>query len=367
MSLGYVLDEVFTAHQPPHPHPERPERITAVRDALRAAHLPQRGTSVPARAASEDEIGRVHRAGYVSTLTRTVPGQSGWLDADTYFSPGTWDATLKAAAAVIDVTKGVLDGRFRRGMALVRPPGHHAEADRAMGFCLINNVAVAAAAARALGAHRVAILDWDVHHGNGTQHIFEDDASVLYLSSHQYPYYPGTGGPGEVGTGAGRGATINVGLPAGCGDGEYAAVFDQVFVPALRRFRPDIILLSAGFDAYVDDPLAGMQVTAQGYREMARTVTQVADEVCEGRIVCALEGGYNLQGLGQGVVAVLDAFDGRLPAARKPAGTGEADEAGEAGEAGEGIMKGARSAIDQTLAALARAGGVPEPGQQRAP
>jgi acetoin utilization deacetylase AcuC-like enzyme len=361
MSLGYVLDEAFTAHRPPHPHPERPERITAVRDALRAAHLEQRGTAVPARAAREDEIGRVHRAGYVSELTRTVPGQSGWLDGDTYYSPGTWDATLKAAGAVIDVTTGVLDGRFRRGMALVRPPGHHAEADQAMGFCLINNVAVAAAAARALGASRVAILDWDVHHGNGTQHIFEQDPSVLYLSSHQYPYYPGTGGPGEVGTGAGRGATINVGLPGGCGDAEYAAVFDEVFVPALRRFRPDIILLSAGFDAYVDDPLAGMQVTVQGYREMARAITQVADEVCEGRIVCALEGGYNLQGLGGGVVAVLDAFDGRLGPSPTPAGAAEGAEGDAAGAPAQGIMKSARSAIEQTQAALARAGGVPTP------
>jgi acetoin utilization deacetylase AcuC-like enzyme len=207
----------------------------------------------------------------------------------------------------------------------------------------------------------VAILDWDVHHGNGTQHIFEQDPSVLYLSSHQYPYYPGTGGPGEVGTGAGRGATINVGLPGGCGDAEYAAVFDEVFVPALRRFRPDIILLSAGFDAYVDDPLAGMQVTVQGYREMARAITQVADEVCEGRIVCALEGGYNLQGLGGGVVAVLDAFDGRLGPSPTPAGAAEGAEGDAAGAPAQGIMKSARSAIEQTQAALARAGGVPTP------
>jgi acetoin utilization deacetylase AcuC-like enzyme len=364
MSLGYVLDEAFTAHRPPHPHPERPERITAVRDALRAARLDERGTAVPTRAASEDEIGLVHRPGYVSELTRTVPGQSGWLDADTYYSPGTWDAAVKAAGAVVDLTCAVLDGRFRRGMALVRPPGHHAEAERAMGFCLINNVAVAAAAARAKGAARVAILDWDVHHGNGTQHMFEDDPTVLYLSSHQYPYYPGTGGPGEVGTGAGRGATVNVGLPAGCGDAEYAVVFDEVFVPALRRFRPDILLVSAGFDAYVDDPLAGMRVSIDGYRAMARAVTAVVDEVCEGRIVCALEGGYHLSGLGNGVVAVLDALDGRGQAAAPEASGGaepEATDAATGAAADRAIMAAARAAIDQTLAALARAGDVPAP------
>jgi acetoin utilization deacetylase AcuC-like enzyme len=365
MSLGYVLDEAFTAHRPPHPHPERPERITAVRDALRAARLEARGTALPVREAREEELGLVHWPGYVTELTRTVPGQSGWLDADTYYSPGTWDAAVKAAAAVVDLTTAVLDGRFRRGMALVRPPGHHAEADRAMGFCLINNVAVAAATARARGAARVAILDWDVHHGNGTQHMFEEDPTVLYLSSHQYPYYPGTGGPGEVGTGAGRGATVNVGLPAGSGDAEYAAVFDEVFVPALRRFRPDILLVSAGFDAYVDDPLAGMRVSIAGYQAMARAVTRVVDEVCEGRIVCALEGGYHLTGLGSGMVAVLDALDGRgQPEGRRPATSDEGTEAGvpESGGASDrAIMAGARAAIDQTLAALAGAGGVPAP------
>jgi acetoin utilization deacetylase AcuC-like enzyme len=358
MSLGYVLDEAFTAHRPPHPHPERPERITAVRDALRAARLDARGTALPARPATEDEIGLVHRPGYVSELTRTVPGKSGWLDADTYYSPGSWDAAVKAAGAVVDLTCAVLDGRFRRGMALVRPPGHHAEAGRAMGFCLINNIAVAAAAARARGAGRVAILDWDVHHGNGTQHMFEDDPTVLYLSSHQYPYYPGTGAPGEVGTGAGRGATVNVALPAGCGDAEYAVVFDEVFLPALRRFRPDILLVSAGFDAYVDDPLAGMRVSLDGYRAIARATTAVADELCEGRVVSTLEGGYHLSGLGHGVVAMLDAFDGRGPA-RTPEAAGDAEPEEAGAEPDRAIMASARAAIDQTLAAVARAGGVP--------
>ncbi|HUH01658.1 MAG TPA: hypothetical protein VML75_06660, partial [Kofleriaceae bacterium] len=193
MAVAYVLDDVFAEHRPPSAHPERPERIEAVRDALKGAGLEQRGIRLPTRRATDDEIGRVHTRGYFSELERTVPDASGWLDSDTYFSPGSWPATLAAAGAALDVTIGLLDGRFDRGLALVRPPGHHAEADRAMGFCLVNNIAVAAAGARAAGAARVVILDWDVHHGNGTQHMFEADPSVMYLSCHQYPFYPGTG------------------------------------------------------------------------------------------------------------------------------------------------------------------------------
>ncbi|ACY16548.1 histone deacetylase [Haliangium ochraceum] len=358
MAIGYVLDDVFTEHRPPGSHPERPERIGAVRDALRAAHLRERATLLPVREASEDELGRVHHAGYLSDLTRTVPGQSGWLDGDTYFSPGTWEAVLKAAGAVVDVALGVLDARFQRGMALVRPPGHHAEADRAMGFCLINNIAVAAAAARAAGAARVAIVDWDVHHGNGTQHIFEEDPSVLFLSCHQYPFYPGTGAPSEVGRGAGVGATVNVGLPAGAGDRAYMATMNEVFAPALRRFQPDIILLSAGFDAYVDDPLAGMRVSLGGFRALAGTLARLADELCGGRLACALEGGYHLKGLGAGTVALLDAFE--HPSAEAEVIEGD-------GEAPDPIIDSpvleprARAAIDATLAALDAAGGVRAP------
>lgn len=367
MDIAYVLDEVFAGHQPPHAHPERPERITAVQNALRAANLSARGQQLPLRLAREDELGLVHRAGYVNDLIRLVPGRSGWLDADTYYSPGTWKAVTAAAAAVVDLSAAVLAGQFRRGLALVRPPGHHAEADRAMGFCLINNVAVAAAAARAQGAARVAILDWDVHHGNGTQHIFYDDPTVLYLSCHQYPHYPGTGAPTEVGVGMGRGATVNVGLPAGAGNAEYRAAFDQVLAPALRRFRPDILLVSAGFDAHVDDPLASMRVTRDGYASMARILRRVADEVCEGRVVCALEGGYALDALAGSVVALLDAFDQGPEAHAGPAGErapagDEGDDAGDEGD-GEDIMPGARQAIAATRAAHAAVVGAatPEP------
>jgi acetoin utilization deacetylase AcuC-like enzyme len=306
--LGYVLDQVFVQHRAPLGHPERPARAEAVRDALVAAGVRDRGTRIDPRAATDEELARVHAGAYLDDLTREVPGREGWLDADTYFSPGTWEAATRAAGGVSDLAQRVLAGELARGLAVVRPPGHHATADRAMGFCLLNNVAVAAAAARAAGAARVAIVDWDVHHGNGTQDIFWDDPTVLYASCHQYPYYPGTGAPDEVGGERARGQTINVGLPAGCGDVEYAAVFDEVFAPALRTFRPDLVLVSAGFDPFEDDPLAGMRVTHAGFGAMAARLRTVADDVCAGRIVVALEGGYDLSGLAGGMTRVLEAL-----------------------------------------------------------
>lgn len=306
--LGYVLDELFIHHHAPSGHPERPARLEAVRDALRAAGLATRGTQVATRAATDEELARVHVAAYLDELARTVPGKSGWLDGDTYYSPGTWDAALAAAGSVAELAVQVLAGKLATGLALVRPPGHHAEAARAMGFCLVNNVAVAAAAARAAGAARVAIVDWDVHHGNGTQQIFWDDPSVLYQSIHQFPFYPGTGAPDEIGGVRALGATVNVGLPAGSGDRDYLAAFDHVLGPSLRRFRPDLILVSAGFDAHHADPLASMQVSRYGFARLAARVRAIADELCGGRWVVALEGGYDLGGLGEGVTASLDAL-----------------------------------------------------------
>jgi acetoin utilization deacetylase AcuC-like enzyme len=342
MALAYVLDDVFVRHRPPGPHPERPERLLAARDGLRAAGLEQRGRLLPVRAAREEELGRVHTAGYLADLARELPGKSGWLDADTYFGPETWDAALAAAAAAIDLATRVLAGEFDRGLALVRPPGHHAPADRAMGFCVFNNAAAAAAAARAEGAARVAVVDWDVHHGNGTQDIFYADPSVMYLSVHQYPFYPGTGGPGEIGEGAGRGATVNVGLPAGCGDADVMAAFDRVFVPALMSFRPDLILVSAGFDAHRADPLAGLRMTDGGYRAIAARLAWVADQVAGGRLVALLEGGYDLGALSRSLVEVLDVLD------RRPAGSSRDEAPIESEASREGL-----AAVARTLAAHA--------------
>ena len=339
--LGYVLDDLFgQQHRAPSGHPERGARVDAVRDALRTAHLAERATHVPIRAATDEELARVHAGAYLDELVHAVPGKSGWLDADTYFSPGTWDAASAAAGSAAQLATSVLTGALGQGLAVVRPPGHHATRERAMGFCLLNNVAVAAAAARAAGAARVAIVDWDVHHGNGTQDIFWDDPSVLYMSVHQYPYYPGTGAATEVGGPHAKGATVNVGLPGGSGDKAYAAVFDHVFLPALAKFAPDLILVSAGFDAYEHDPLAGMRVTHAGFRAMAQRLRAAAARLCGGRIVALLEGGYDLEGLAGGMVATLDAFVAPVEVAAVvplPGGL-------------------ARAAIDAALAAQAAAG-----------
>jgi acetoin utilization deacetylase AcuC-like enzyme len=306
--LGYVLDEVFVHHRAPGGHPERPARVEAVRDALLAAGLRERGQLVAPRAVTDDELARVHQAAYLEELQKELPGHEGWLDADTYFSQGTWEAARAAAGGVAELSLRVMNGALGRAIAVVRPPGHHAEPDRAMGFCIYNNVAVAAAAARASGAARVAIVDWDVHHGNGTQDIFWDDPHVAYLSVHQWPYYPGTGAPSEIGGKHARGATMNVGLPAGSGDDEYLAVFDEVFVPKLLAFAPDLVIVSAGFDAYRADPLAGMRVTRPGFAAMADRMRAVADRVSSGRLVVALEGGYDLDGLAGGMTECLRAL-----------------------------------------------------------
>jgi acetoin utilization deacetylase AcuC-like enzyme len=228
------------------------------------------------------------------------------LDPDTYTSPETYEIARLAAGAGIDAVERVMSGRNTRALALVRPPGHHAERNRAMGFCFYNNVAVAAAHAQTLGAGKVAIVDYDVHHGNGTQHIFERDASVLYCSIHQYPYYPGSGPASDVGEGDGAGLTVNVPLEAGATDDDYHQVFDEVVVPVVRAFRPDLILVSAGFDAHEHDPLGGMRLTTAAFGAMTMALRVVADEHSEGRLVAVTEGGYDLRALRDSLLGVVD-------------------------------------------------------------
>ncbi len=346
--LGYVLDDIFIDHRAPSGHPERPSRAIAVRDALVAAGIARAGTHVATRQATDAELAAVHGGAYLSTLERLVPGHTGWIDADTYYSPGTWTAALSAAGSTCELATRVMSGELSQGIAVVRPPGHHATRDQAMGFCLLNNVAAAAAAARAAGAARVAIVDWDVHHGNGTQDIFWDDPNVLYLSVHQFPYYPGTGAPTEIGGANAIGATINVGLPGGSRDADYLATFDHVFLPAIEKFKPDVVFISAGFDAFEHDPLAGMRVTQAGFAQMAQRLRYAAERSASGRIVAVLEGGYDLDGLAGGMTATLRAFTEPAPAQIETAPLPAPD-------------KLSRAAIDGTLQAHAQAGSpIPE-------
>jgi len=302
-----VEDSRFLDHRGPAGHPERPDRLSAVRDAL--APRRDRLYALAPRPATREEILRIHSPEHIDRISHACERAPAQLDADTYVSPASFEVGLLAAGGCVDLARAIAAGRVQAGVASVRPPGHHAEADRAMGFCLFNNVAVAAQALRAEdGVDRVLILDWDVHHGNGTQHSFEEDPAVLYVSTHQYPYYPGTGAFSEAGRGRGTGFTLNIPMPAGCGDSEYAGAFRRILVPAARAFRPDFILVSCGFDAHRDDPLAGMWVTGDGYAAMAAIVRHLADDLCDGRLAFILEGGYALSGVREGATAVLDAI-----------------------------------------------------------
>jgi acetoin utilization deacetylase AcuC-like enzyme len=289
-------------HAVPAGFPERRERLAALLAAFaRDAGLVVDGEAAGAvgDARAEAAARRVHEPSYVDRLRRAIERGDGLIDtSDNPISSGSWDAALAAVATTLAALESVLGGGEPRAFAAVRPPGHHAERDRAMGFCLLNNVAIAAEeAVTGHGLERVAIVDVDVHHGNGTQHLFEDRGDVLYASLHQWPFYPGTGAADERGTGAGEGATVNVPLPAGSGDGEYRAALDGVVLPALARFRPELVVVSAGFDAWREDPLGGMRVSERGFAEWGARLRAAADEHASGRLLMVLEGGYDVTAL----------------------------------------------------------------------
>jgi acetoin utilization deacetylase AcuC-like enzyme len=310
MSLILIHSDRFAEHQTPPGHPERPERAE-VMDAVAARWRERGGEVVAPPLATHEQLARVHDEAYLRRIAETA-GRAVALDPDTYTSPESYEIALLAAGAAVDAVERVMGGLHTSAFALVRPPGHHAERGRAMGFCLYNNVAVGAAHARTLGARRVAIVDYDVHHGNGTQHIFESDPEVLYVSTHQYPYYPGTGDATEIGLGPGAGTTVNLPLEAGAVDEDYRLVFEEVVTPVLRQFKPDIVLVSAGFDAHQRDPLAGMRLTTEAFGAMTMELRAVAEECSGGRIVLVTEGGYDLQALGASINAAAGALAGPL-------------------------------------------------------
>ena len=319
MATLILTDERFLAHEAGIGHPESPARLRAILGDLERAP-PEGVVFETPREATAAEIDAVHAPGHRQLLA-SLAGKRARLDPDTAMSEGSWEAAALAAGAAVGAVEAVWSGRMDNAFALVRPPGHHAEAAQAMGFCLLNNAAIAAEAARRLGAARVLILDWDVHHGNGTQHIFAARDDVLYMSSHQYPFYPGTGAPTEVGVGPGRGFTVNCALPAGQGDADYGAVFHDLFLPAARAFAPEIILVSAGFDPHERDPLAQMCVTERGFAAMATAVDELARETCGGKLVLLLEGGYDLAALPASVRACLEVLGGRREDFSRAVGT----------------------------------------------
>jgi acetoin utilization deacetylase AcuC-like enzyme len=331
LSLVIISTERFADHQTPSGHPECPERaevMDAIANEWRTRHG---GDVVSPREATHEQLARVHDGEYLRQIGETA-GVSMALDVDTYTSPESFEIARLAAGAAIDGVERVLAGSHRRAIALVRPPGHHAERDRAMGFCLYNNAAVAAAHAAAVGVERVAIVDFDVHHGNGTQHIFEQNPRVLYVSMHQYPLYPGTGAAGDIGLGPGTGFTVNVPLEAGALDEDYQVVFTEIVLPVLCQFRPGLVIVSAGFDAHRSDELAEMQLTTPAYGAMMSALREVAEDYCDGRIVVITEGGYNLAALGDCLRTVVSALASRPERTRWP-GTGASPSRGRAAAA----------------------------------
>jgi acetoin utilization deacetylase AcuC-like enzyme len=301
-----AFDPLFRNHDPGPGHPESPARAEAI-----ARWVGERAAPLESRPATDDELGRVHGVAHRNRI-RGLEGRTADLDPDTSVSPDSHDVSLRAAGLTIDLCKAVAQGDLPPGLALVRPPGHHATAHQAMGFCLFNNVAVAARALQAAGlAERIAIYDWDVHHGNGTEAVFYQDPTVFYASSHQYPYYPGTGSSRDRGEGPGEGTTLNTPLSAGSGDDAILEASKDHLEPAVRDFGPDMILISAGYDAYVHDPVGGLSVTVDGFRTLAARWRDLAESVCGGRIAGVLEGGYDVDGLVACIDATLEAWSGR--------------------------------------------------------
>ena len=312
MTTGFHYDPIYLEHQPGAGHPERPARLEAA-----IAHLRQQAwfdtlTPIAGRPAALDWIHTIHAPEYVARAEQACGSGQPYLDVqDVGISAGSYDAALHAAGAAMALADEVVARRVDNAFALMRPPGHHAEASLALGFCLFNNAAVMARyLQRKHGLDKVLVLDWDVHHGNGTQHSFEADPSVMYVSLHQYPFYPGTGAVSETGTGAGVGATLNCPMTAGSGDAEYQQAFMERVLPAVNAFRPDAVVLSAGFDAHKDDPLAQMSLSTECFAWMTQRMLEVADQHAGGRIISLLEGGYDLHALSDCVATHVAGLSG---------------------------------------------------------
>ena len=302
MASGYVYHPIYLEHDL-RGHPENQQRLKTILRVLDRHGMLPRLVPIEAEPISAERLERVHTPRYIAQVQRVAQQGGGHLDADTYVRPASYDAALMAAGGLVEATRAVLDGEVGNAFALVRPPGHHALAGRGMGFCLFNNVAIAARYALAeRDVERVLIVDFDVHHGNGTQDEFEADPAVMYVSTHQYPHYPGTGHWRETGTGEGQGSLVNVPLPGGVGDEGFARIFDEVIGPAAWRFQPQLILVSAGYDAHWDDPLAYLQLSVGGYAAIARALYNLAAELCQGRLVFTLEGGYHLEALSYSIL-----------------------------------------------------------------
>jgi acetoin utilization deacetylase AcuC-like enzyme len=310
---GIVRDNRYLDHQANTYHPESHQRLEVIYKMLQEPEMKGKFVEVQPRMATQEELEFIHGPRYIQLVASTASRDYAMLDPDTYACPKSYETAKLAAGGVLAAVDQVLEGEVNNAFAFIRPPGHHAEANRAMGFCLFNNVAVAAAyAIKKYRIQKVLIIDWDLHHGNGTQHSFYERADVLYFSTHQFPYYPGTGYVNEVGNGDGKGFTVNVPLAPGPGDAEYMQIFEEILEPIAIEYKPDLVFVSAGFDIYYEDPLGGMQVTPAGFANLAKIVLEFAQETCQGKVVFLLEGGYHLDGLRDSVREVLKTQRGEV-------------------------------------------------------
>lgn len=304
---GIVKDTRYLQHSAGFAHPESPERLAAIYEMLENPLMDWKFTHIKPREATHKEIEMIHSPSYVQFIASTAGQRCVYLDPDTSTSPETYEIAKLAVGGVCNAIDSVIKGEVNNAFAFVRPPGHHAEKDTAAGFCVFNNIAIGAMyAISKYGLNRILIVDWDLHHGNGTQHSFYKDPRILYFSTHQYPYYPGTGSLQELGNGEGEGYTINVPLREGAGDAAFVKIYRRILQPVVLEFKPELILLSAGFDTHFQDPLGGMRVTPEGFAAMARILLNIADTCCQGRFVAVLEGGYHIVGLTRSVKAVLE-------------------------------------------------------------
>jgi len=305
-NIGIVQDPVFMEHRPGSYHPESPSRLFAAYELLKSEEIRSLFETLNARMAKREEIQLIHTSGHFDRVASTEGFSTTYLDPDTVTSERSFEAALYAAGGVLEGIDRIMAGDFGEIFALVRPPGHHAESDRAKGFCLFNNIAIGAMyAIENYGIERILIADWDLHHGNGTQHSFYSDPRVLYFSTHQYPYYPGTGSFVEVGTGDGRGFTVNVPLGIGFGDYSYYLIYKTLLEPIAAAFRPQLVLVSAGFDTYYLDPLGGMEVTPVGFSALAHLLHSIARSYADGRLLITLEGGYHIEGQAESIGAII--------------------------------------------------------------
>ena len=313
MKVGLIYDPIYLKHDTS-AHVENSSRLVETVSLLEKSQLMGKLVAIPPRAASVEEVSLAHSRSHISRVQSYSSRGGGWLDGDTYASPASYEVALYAVGGALQGVDAVMTGKANHAFALVRPPGHHATSDEAMGFCLFNNIAVAAEyAKRNYKLERVLIADFDVHHGNGTQEIFYSDPKVLYFSTHQYPWYPGSGSIYEDGSGEGKGFTVNVPLPAYCGDNELLRAYKEILVPVAKRFQPQLILVSAGYDPHWADQLSLMQLTVAGFAGIVSIIKELADELCQGKLLLSLEGGYHLEALSHSIKATLEILLGKSP------------------------------------------------------